>query len=349
MLRDDLSTVEEAAAGVRDASAARELLREPSPALLWAISRRIEDLRVQDPSAAIEVAEVALAAFDRLPVEQRRPDLSFVMWTGYGSACRASARFRAAERALLNAARISGPDDPRRRAEVAERMAYLRADQGREAETRNLVEFFLQRAEPVGEVNFGQRLAAAASILLRFCDYRAGSELATEALSHLPPNGDHFQLSAIFSLCKASLGAGSRRAVLNALSVVHETQAGVPSGSFPWLRLHWLAGNLLRSQLLERYSEALETLEIARAGIDRRSNPFDRALLIVDLAELHLDRGVPEDARELARHSFAVLGELRNWPEAYRALRSFYRAATDLKLERSLLDSVRQRLLSARR
>ncbi len=349
MLTDDSSGAERAVAAVQDADAARELLREPTPALLWAISRRIDELRFQDPPVAFEVAEVALDMLERLPVEQRERALRFALWAAYGSTCRATARFRATERALLTAARIVHGHDPLRTAEVAERLAYLRADQGREAEARNLVAFFLEQARSGGDVNLGRRLTAAASVLNRFRDYGALAELGSEALALLPPNGDRFHLSALYYLAQASLGAASRPALLSALDVVYHNLEKVPRGSFPWLRLQWLAGNLLRCSPLERYEEALQVLGVTHAGFEQKGDAFDRALLIVDLAELHLDRGVPEDARDLARQSFRVLGELRNWPEACRALHSFYRAATELKLERSLLDSIRQRLLSARR
>ncbi|MCP3963213.1 MAG: hypothetical protein GY719_35685 [bacterium] len=339
----------ERAASVVDGSTAREVLREPTPPLLWAVLDRIDELRFQDPPAAYQVADAALAALGRLPLEQRRRELVFALWSAYGSTCRATARFSAAERALLTAARIACPGDLRRRAEVAERLAYVRADQGREVETRTLVRFFLGQARLGERVNLGQRLTAASSIMTRFRDYGTVAELAKEALALLPPNGDRFHLAAVSNFAKARQGAPSVPTLLDALGLVQETLLGVEEDSFPWLRLQWLAGDLLRSPDLQRFKEALAAYEIAQKGIEQRGDPFDRALLIVDLAELHLDRGVPEDARDLARHSFAVLGDLRNWPEAYRALRTFYRAANDLKLERSLLDTVRQRLLSARR
>ncbi len=342
-------SADEMVASVVDASSVRNLLLDPSPAILWAISRRIEELRFQDPPAAFGVAEAALEALDCLSVHQQRRALRFALWTAYGSACRATARFDRAERALIAAARIARPGDLRRRAEVAERLAYLRADEGREAETRSLVDFFLEHARLGGGTNLGQRLTAAATIMLRFSDYRFATDLASEALSHLPPNRDRFHLSAVHSLAQASLGASSRPALLSALDVVQETLQRVDRDSSPWLRLHWLAGNLLRCQPLRRYQQGLAALEITRAGIDRKSNPFDRALLVIDIAELHLDSGAPENARDLARDSFSVLHELRNWPEAYRALRTFYRAANDLVLEPSLLRVVRDRLISARR
>ncbi len=348
MTTDNLSA-DARAATVVDLATLRDVLREPSASLLDAVSRRIDELRFQNTPAAFDVAEAALRALRLLPAEQQRQGLRFDLWAAYGSACRATARFEAAERALTTAARIAAPEDMRRHAEVSERFAYLRADQGREAETRELVEFFLMQARPGGGANLGRRLTAAASILMRFHDYRAIGDLATEALVHLPPNGDRFRLSAIFSLAKSSLGAPSRSRLLAALDVVNENLQKVDRDSFPWLRLHWLAGNLLRCPTLERFSEGLAALEFARAGIDLKGDPFDRALLVVDIAELHLDRGDRESARDLARRSFSILNDLRNWPEAYRALKSFYLSATDLALEPSLLGSVRDRILSARR
>ncbi len=76
---------------------------------------------------------------------------------------------------------------------------------------------------------------------------------------------------------------------------------------------------------------------------------MNRALIVLDIAELHLERGDLESAHELARASFGVLSALRKDEEAYKAMHVFYRAGVALSLDRALVDSVRERLVELQR
>ena len=82
--------------------------------------------------------------------------------------CRATARFDDAEQALVLAACCVTRRDPDRRAEVALRFAYLRANQGREGESLRLVEAFLAHARSLGGGELGRRLTDAGIMLNRF-------------------------------------------------------------------------------------------------------------------------------------------------------------------------------------
>ncbi len=77
-------------------------------------------------------------------------------------------------------------------------------------------------------------------------------------------------------------------------------------------------------------------------------NGFDRALLLLDLTDLHLERGDPAAAHKVALSSFGVMAALRNEPEALRAMKALHRAAQALTLDRTTVRSVRRALLASR-
>ena len=139
---------------------------------LWSEVRRIDDLRFAHPQAAYADAAAALEALASLPAKSGA--LVFALWATYGSTCRSTGRFDAAELALLTAARLAG-SDLRRLANVSERLAYLRRDQGRGEEARCLVRYYLEYARHAGGVTYGQKLSSAAAILTRLGDYAAAA------------------------------------------------------------------------------------------------------------------------------------------------------------------------------
>lgn len=100
---------------------------------------------------------------------------------------------------------------------------------------------------------------------------------------------------------------------------------------------------------LGRLDASLRLLDIARRGIDERGDGYDRALVVLDLAEVHLDRGDATSAQALARSSFGILSALRKDAEAYKAMQIFYRAGVALALDRATVHSVRERMLELQR
>ncbi len=207
-----------------------------------------------------------------------------------------------------------------------------------------VVAFWRRRGGP----ELGQELVASATILARFGEDTLAAAQAEEALTLLPPNGDRFHLSALYNLAASRLEISSSEAELEAVAKwISEAAQLVETGSFPELRLYWLDGKRLHR--LQRYEEAIRILEQARAGFDSRGDGYDRALLLVDLAEVHLDAGHDEEARQLALSSFSIMQALRNEPEAMKALRLVHKAASDLALDRTAVRTARTALLAARR
>ena len=131
------------------------------------------------------------------------------------------------------------------------------------------------------------------------------------------------------------------------IDLIQQASKLVEAGSYSQFRLHWLDGRL--HHRLERFDESLKLLESARLGIDEQGDGYDRALLVLDIAEVHLDRSDAASAQELARSSFGILSALRKDNEAYQAMQVFYRAGVALALDRDIVHSVRGRMLELQR
>ncbi len=333
---------------VSSGEAARALLRTNlHPAIVRALACRADDLRFEDPRAALDVATAALEAQAALPSELRRPRLLALTWWVFGSCCRARAHFDEAEFALNRAIKLLPTTDVRGRTEVARRFAVLRADQRRGDEARELMAGVVAYWRRFGGRELGKRLCTLGAILIRFHEYRRAAEDLEESLSLLAPNGDRFHLSAVYNLAVCRIELSSSQAEIRAASrLVARAASMVKPGTIVEPRWYWLSGRLLqrRGQL----EQSLKQLETARAGIDKASDGFDRALFLLDLTDLHLERGAPEAAREVALSSFGVMASLRNEPLALRAIQALHRAAQTLSLDRATIRSVRRDLLASR-
>ncbi len=336
------------AARVSDGQAARALLAANlNPGVVRALACRADELRLDNPSVALEVATVALEAQAMLPSALRRPRLMALTWSVFGSACRAWALFNEAEYALNRAASQVPHTDARGRAEVARRFADLRADQRRGDEARELMDDVLAYWRRFGGRELGKRLCTSGAILIRLNAYREAVSHLEESLALLMPNGDRFHFAALFNLavCHVELSPGQSKLEAGQ-GLLAEAIQFVEPNSLLKLRCHWLDGKLLWR--LGQLEEGLIKLEEARIGIDERSNGFDRALLLLDLTDLHLERGDPGAAREVALSSFGVMTALRNEPEALRAMKALHSAAQALALDRATVRTVRRALLASR-
>ena len=179
-------------------------------------------------------------------------------------------------------------------------------------------------------------------------DYKGAEGYLRESLKLLPMNGDKHHLSAVGNLAHCRLEVScSPNELVEVMELTSQAAHLIEVGSYHELRLRWLVGRLLHR--LGRFDEGLELLESARRGIDERGDGYDRALVVLDIAALHLDRGDAASAQELARSSFAVLSALRQDDPAYKAMQIFYRAGVALALDLATVQSVRQRLLELRR
>ncbi len=340
MTSDSLAAV----TAIRDRLDAEELLhRECSPALVRAVALRADEVRFLDPGRAVGIAQAAVKALSRLLPGLQDPAVAALAWAVYGSVLRCVARLEEAEAALRIAARAVDPGDPETEAYVARRLAYLKAEQRRPYSVKPLLNVSLDWGARLGGRAYGEELVGAGAILMIVSDYESAAPLTEASLSYLPRNGDRYHLSAVFNLARCRLELDSTPADLDAAArLALEAERYIEAGTYPEYRSHWLRGLLL--QRLGQLDQSLEALTFAQTGIDARPNGLDQALLMLDLAELHLERGDAEAARQLALSSFPTLKLLRTDLEAYRALRTFHRAAQDEALDSAVIASVRDRL-----
>ncbi len=307
------------------------------------VAFRADEVRFIAPEKAVGIAEAAIRALFRLKYSLQSSALAALTWSVYGSALRSVARLEEAEAALKIAAKAVPLGDLQTQRAVARRLAYLKAEQRRPEDVTPLLDACLKWGKEVGGWAYGEELVNAGAILIILGDFERATPLTETALSFLPRDGDRFHLSAVFNLARCRLELDSSVEDLEAaISLLLEAASYIESGTYPEFKLFWVQGLLL--QRLGRFKESLVILETAQAGIEAGPNGLDQALLMLDLADLHLDLGNPQSAQQLALSSFPTLKLLRTNPEAYRALKTFHRAAQDKALDSALIASVRDRL-----
>jgi tetratricopeptide (TPR) repeat protein len=90
------------------------------------------------------------------------------------------------------------------------------------------------------------------------------------------------------------------------------------------IRLRWLEGRVAAG--LGRAEEALAALEEARRAFATHGLSYDLALVNLDLALLHLERGRSAEVRELARQMLEIFPSQGVYRETLAALRLFHAA-----------------------
>ncbi len=331
------TSLTELVAAVGNAEDARALLTRPSPAMIRAVARRVDQLRFTHPDQAIGVAVAAINALTRTPASL---SIHCLAWAVYGSALRAMTRLEDAQAALMWASRLASTELAK--IDVARRLATLRAYHGRAAEARALLPSFMERARQSGGKVYGEELVAAGAILLEIKDYRRAAELTMKALRYLPLRGDALHIAAIANLCHCQLEMAASSSQLEQAKRLALEIEPLVGDNYTRSKFLWLRARL--EQRLGKGEAALGTLEAIRPQIDSVGKPLDRALLLVDLAGLHLELGQTDRACRAALESFALLGQLKSRPEAYQAIRSLQRAAESRVLSAELLALVRSQL-----
>ncbi len=335
-----MKSLPELAAAVHSAEDARALLAQPTAAAIRAVALRADRIRFTRPKESVGVAAAAVDALDRTRAGVAIHSLA---WAAYGSALRAMTRLGEAEAALMWAARLA--DTEMAKIDVARRLATLRATEGRAAEARALLPSFLDRARRIGGRVYGKELVDAGAILVVIGDFEQAAGLTEDALAYLQPCGDSTHLSAVGNLCHCRLELAAGPAELReAERLARETESLV-GDDYTRIKFLWLRARL--QQRLGDGEAALATLKAVRPEIDASGKPLDQALLLVDLAQVHLQLGDAEKARGSALESFPLLGEFKGRPEVFQAIRTLQRAAESRSLTAELLAAVRSDLAAA--
>ncbi len=336
----EIRTPAELAAAVETAEDARALLARPSAAMIRAVALRADHLRFTRPKESVGVAAAAVSALARSRAGAATHSLA---WAAYGSALRAMTRFDEAEAALMWGARLAGTEMAK--IDVARRLATLRATEGRRDEARAILPSFLERARRIGGAVYGKELLDAGAILGEIRDFRRAAALTEEALAYLPPTGDSNHLAAVFNLCRCRLEIAASRSDLKVVERLALKAESLIGDDYTRSKYHWL-----RARLQHRLGDgeaALATLLAVRPEIEASAKPLDQAALLVDVAYFQLELGEEDLANRSALESFPLLGQLKDRPEVFQAIRTLQRAAENRTLSAEVLAAVRSDLAAA--
>ncbi len=176
-------------------------------------------------------------------------------------------------------------------------------------------------------------------------DFHRAAELTEAAFQYLPPGRDAYYLSAVGNLCRCRLELAADPSELQEAARLAQATESLTGDDYTHTKFLWLRARL-QHRLGDREA-ALVTLKGVRPEIEASGKPLDRAALLVDLAEVHLELGKPENACRSALESFPLLGELKTRPDAFQAIRTLQRAAASGSLTAEVLASVRSELSAA--
>lgn len=315
--------------------------------------RQSWESRFDDPSRALEVAEVATAVAERLEMRDYGPvmvqDLQGRAWSHLGNARRLVSDLSGASEALEVAAKHlrDGSGGALERSFLLRMQAAVLRDYRRfdEAEVRVDQALALSRAEAL-EHEVGMALMAKSSLL----GYRGDTEreiaYLQQAMSLIDPEREpRVKLIAIHNLAAA----------LHKLERCREALALLVQWRFLYfqagdrvflVRLHWLEGQIGRD--MGRFDLGEGALREAQRGFLELALPFEAAMVSLDLAVLYLQSGRAREVRELASEMMAFFHSRRIHREALAALRLFQEAVEQERATVGLVHEVSHLLDRAR-
>jgi tetratricopeptide (TPR) repeat protein len=317
------------------------------PAIGEALLERAREALPADPVASGRWAECALRALIHSdthdPLEARQiAACTARAWAFWGNSCRAQCDLRRAEKLLDEAERtvdFHSVGDIATRAEIASFWGSLLRDQRQFEAAIESIEFAAAGWDLLGRTN---QLARARLTLAAVHTAAGSAESALEALAagvgfvaelrdqHLEWSFRHNEAWFLEELGRLS---ESRTVAQTA----RQLAADFPD-SFTQLRVQWLEGRLCRSE--GKPEEAITHFQAVQAGFLAEKNPYDAALVSLDLAALYLQLGRNADVVPLATAMGAAFESLGVHREALAAWRLFtdacQRQAANVQLAKNL-------------
>lgn len=306
-----------AAPGLRSHALARECLA------------RSRQRWFDDPTAAEELAAVALLVADHLPSRAHSAavleDLRSDAWCHVANARRIRSDYSGAAEAFRWAEehRRAGTGDASEEASYAGLYSTLL----RECEELDGARDHLDHAIALHRYTGCRHLEARALISKWVIEWNAGDlDLAMSLLDRAAQGLEPWReprLAAALSKNRALTTAaiGGRATIFRALK---ELDPGRDHGILDRLRTLWARGMLFEK--LEQPEDAERAFRAARRGFDRARIPFDVALLNLDLGRLYLRMGRSEDAKQRAAAAFPTFSSRGLHQHTLRALDLFCHA-----------------------
>ncbi|HXU45454.1 MAG TPA: hypothetical protein VN783_08005 [Thermoanaerobaculia bacterium] len=312
---------------------------------------RSHDFGFQDPSRALELAQLGVKTADLLSAEfygeGRVYDLRARAWAIAGNAQRIGADFRAAEGSFTRAERLlkKGTSDPLEKARVLLLKASLLGDLGRFAEAAKVLSRVLSIAQRNSDAQLlGKALVKRGIYLGNEGRTEAAIDSLAEGIRHVDPKSDpRLLVAARHNLIIYLTEAGRLREAVTLLDATRPLYREL-GDRMNLIRLRWLEGKIAQtegrlSQAETLYREVGESL--AECGLG-----YDSALLGLDLAGVYARQGRMAEMRTLAAELLPTFQSREVHREALAALIVFQKAAemerVTLGLVQELSDYLRQ-------
>ncbi len=341
----------------RAAALLGELLREPGPSrrellqeqprfhalkLCELLQARSREAWFTDAAAAVELAELAVAVSGRLDSahygEGLVEDARALAWAHLGNALRIASDLRRAEEALQTAEEHHrrGGEDAYTGAEIGSFKASLRNAQGRFEEAAALLDSVIAvYREAKDRHREGRSLVQKATATSYAGRQAEAIRLVRQGLQKI----DLFKEPGLLVAARHNLIGYLNESGRNeeADRELQETRAVyLELGHRAHLvRLRWLEGKIHRD--LGRLDEAEAALREAKNHFVQRGIAFDAALVSLDLAMVHVERGETAELKRLAEEMVPIFESRDVHQEALAAVLLFRQAAEAEKVTLGLL------------
>ncbi len=283
------------------------------------------ELRYSDPQEMVRVAELALFAAERLQRSRYGrvaiADLRAGAWAELANSYRIVEDLDRAEQAMAKAVAWQGlgSGDPWLIARIADLMASLLADQRRLAEAGELlvkVQGFYGR---MGDRHLAGRALISRGIFAGYDnDPRRALALLVEGMELIDVRLDsRLAMQAVHAILWNLVQCGRYRQAR-----IHLWRSRplflLQGGRFSLLRLRWLEGRIHEG--LGDLERAERELLATRAGFAAAGQPYNAALVALDLAAVWLRQGRTKQVRQIVDEMIATFRALRIAREAVAAL-----------------------------
>lgn len=312
------------------------------------------DCRFDEIKAGVELAELAVAAAERLDPriygERHAKDLQLRAWTYLGNARRVASDLRGAGEAFDQALRCQeqGTGDPLDEALLSRFRAHLMRAWRRFAEAFALYDRAIALYRQCGAAELLARSLTDHGLARLYAgDPEQAIPPLDEALRLLEGGGDCRMLAAVrhnLALCLSDTGSHQQALQLlrQARPVYRER-----GDRISLIRARWLEGRILKGLGQERHAE--EALREARDAMVQEDIAYDAALASLDLAGIYAAQGRARELRELTAEMIPIFQSQQVHREALAALILFRQAVESEQISLALIHQITTFLQAARR
>ena len=299
-------------------------LRFQNPKLCDLLQDRGREAWHEDPAAALECAELAVAVAKRLDsarygsnlVEDTRASA----WAHLGNAYRIGSDLRRAEEALRVAFvhHLRAGGDAFTQSEILSFTASLRGNQGRYDEATYLLDRVIAiHREGQEDLQMARAMITKGVVLNDAGKPREAIRVLREGMARLDPEAEpRLMLAARHNLILGFNEMGASRRALSALEASRQLYMEVGD------RLHrvrfWILEGLI-SRDLGRLDEAAAALRKARDGFAECGSGINAAFASLDLAVVHARQGRRRDVRRVTAEVIPILEANNLQQEAFLA------------------------------